>query len=104
MNTLSQPHAPSAVTEKPKFISAFSHFLDELEVNRFGFAPMILVAMACLGGIAAAFAIQKSETELMAVAITTSFVEVLTIAIAPMRMIAVATVIAFAVDLFVFVF
>ena len=104
MNTLVQPHAPSAAAEKPKFISAISHFLDELEVNRFGFAPMILVAIACLGGIAAAFAVQKSEIELLAVATTTAFVEVLIIAVAPMRMVALASAIALIIDCIAFIF
>jgi hypothetical protein len=104
METLGQPHAPSVTISKPKFISAINEFLDDLETNRFGFAPMILVAMACLGGVAAAFAVQKSEIELLSVAVTTAFIEMLVIAVAPMRLIALATAIAFLVDLFVFIF
>ena len=106
MDTLIQQNtvSVSAPVEKTKTTSAVSQFLNDLETNRFGFAPLILVAMACLGGIAAGFAVKGSDVSLMAVAISTSFVEILIIALAPMRMIAAATVIAFIVDLLVFIF
>ena len=104
MNTLSQTHSASISLRAEKTKSRLSEFLDELEENRFAFAPMLLVAMACLGGIAAAFAVHGSEVKLMAVAVSTSFVEILVIALAPMRMIALVSVIAFLIDLFVFIF
>ncbi len=106
MNTItnSVTFISSEAETKTKSTTALSEFLDSLEAARFGFVPLILVVMACLGGIAAAFAVQQSEIQLMAVAITTSFVEVLVIAIAPMRLIAIACVLAFIVDLFVFIF
>lgn len=54
--TISQnPSHASSQTEKAKPASAFSAFLDELETNRFGFAPLMLLIVACLGGIAAGF-------------------------------------------------
>lgn len=81
-----------------------SDFLASLEASRFGFAPLILMIVACGGGVAAAFAVQSSEIQLLAVAVTTTFVEVLIIAIAPMRMVVYATILAFIVDLLVFIF
>ena len=104
MNSLTQTHPSTISVSVEKTKTRVSEFLDELEENRFAFAPMLLVAMACLGGIAAAFAVQGSEIKLMAVAVSTSFVEILVIALAPMQMIALVSVIAFLIDLFVFIF
>lgn len=92
------------ITERTKTISWFTQLMEDFETNRFGIAPMLLVAMACLGGIASAFAVQGSEIKLMSVAVSTSMVEILIIALSPARMITVACVIAFLVDLFVFIF
>lgn len=106
MDTLikSQPETFSLKMEKRKTSLSVSEFLNDLEANRFGIAPMLLVFMACLGGIAAAFAVQESEIELLAVAVSTTLIEVLIIALAPMRIIVLASVVAFIIDLFVLIF
>ena len=104
MKTLTQTHPTNISVSAEKIKTRLSEFLDELEATRFGFAPMILIVIACLGGIAGAFAVQSSEIKLMAVVISTSFVEILIIALAPMRMIVLASIIAFIIDLIVFIF
>ena len=104
MNSLTQTHPSTISVSAEKTKTRLSAFLDELEATRFGFAPMILIVIACLGGIAGAFAVQSSEIKLMAVVISTSFVEILIIALAPMRMIVLASIIAFIIDLIVFIF
>lgn len=91
-------------TETANAKSAFAAFLDELETSRYGFAPMILILTACLGGIAAAFAVQESEIKLMTVAVSTVMVEVLIIAVTPMRIVFWFAVVAVLVDLFAFIF
>lgn len=91
------------VTEKTK-TPWLEQLVADMETNRFGVAPMLLVFMACLGGIASGFAVKGADWELMAVAVSTAMIEILIIAIAPMRMVAVAAVVAFLVDLYVFIF
>ena len=107
MNTAIKTHQPflsATVTERTKTISWFTQLMEDFETNRFGIAPMLLVAMACLGGIASGFAVKGAEWELMAVAVSTAMVEILIIALAPARMIFWFSVIAFLVDLYVFIF
>ena len=107
MNTAikTQPQFISVtVTERPNTISRFEQLMEDFETNRFGIAPMLLVAMACLGGIASAFAVKGAGWQLMAVAVSTAMIEILIIAIAPMRMIFWFSVIAFLIDLYVFIF
>ena len=106
MNTAVETHQPfmSVVVTERRTISWFEQLMADFETNRFGFAPMILVAMACLGGIASGFAVKGADWELMAVAVSTAMVEILVIALAPARMIFWFAVIAFLVDLYVFIF
>ena len=109
MDTLikSYPVTFSEKSEKAKTTSAVSTMdeaFSDLEKNRFGMAPLLLIIMACIGGIAAAFAVQESDIKLIAVATTTAFVETLVIALAPMRIIVLVAAIAFIVDVLVFIF
>ena len=106
MDTLIQSNTEtfSAKAENAQTQSKVSSALSELEANRFGFMPLLLIIMACLGGITAAFAAQGSDLKLMAVAITSTFVEILIIALAPIRLILIASLIAFIVNLLVFIF
>jgi hypothetical protein len=75
-----------------------------MEEARYGVIPVVLMAMMALGGIAAAFAVQVSQLQLMAVVVSAVLIEVLVIALAPMRFIFWASVAAFIIDLFVFIF
>jgi hypothetical protein len=80
-----------------------SGIIAQLEANRFGLIPLLLVIMTILGAVAAAYGAQN-ELKLMAVAISTTFVEILIIALAPVRMILIASAIALIADLYVFIF
>ena len=77
---------------------------DYLEENRFGMTPVFLVFAACLGGFAAAVTIKYSLIMLAIVGLTTGLVEVLLIAVAPMKTTFWFLVAALLVDLFVFIF
>ena len=94
----------ATVTQRAQATSTPANFFAELEAGRYGYGPMLLVVMVCLGGIAAAFAVQESEAKLMAVALSTVMVEILLVAVAPMRIIFWFAVVAFLIDLFVFIF
>src|SRR6187549_916119 len=79
-------------------------FWNALERDRFGMTPVFLVLAACLGGFAAAVTVQYSILMLCIVGLTTGLVEVMLIALAPMRTIFWFLVGAVLIDLFVFIF
>lgn len=98
---------PVTFSEKSENVSTttteVSGAIDQLEANRFGLIPLLLVIMTILGAVAAAYGAQN-ELKLMAVAVSTTFVEILIIALAPVRMIVIASAIALIADLSVFIF
>lgn len=106
MDTLIQSNAEtsSKKAEKIQTRTGVSDIIAQLEANRFGLIPLLLVIITVLGAVAAAYAVQESELKLMAVAVSTTFVEILIIALAPVRMILIASAIALIVDLCVFIF
>ncbi|HET7819087.1 MAG TPA: hypothetical protein VFL70_07240 [Bacteroidia bacterium] len=77
---------------------------EELEAARFAVTPMLLIIMACIGGVAAAYAVQGNEVMLLATAVSTMFVEILIVALAPMQMICLASAIALIIDFSVYFF
>jgi hypothetical protein len=79
-------------------------FWERLERDRFGMTPVFLVLAACLGGFAAAVTVQYSILMLCIVGLATGLVEVMLIAVAPMRIIFWFLVAAVLLDLFVFIF
>lgn len=95
--------APSASVKlvTPKSLTAF---WERLERDRFGMTPVFLVLAACLGGFAAAVTVQYSILMLCIVGLATGLVEVLLIAVAPMRITFWFLVAAVLLDLFVFIF
>jgi len=93
-----------AVTRKTATWINTTAFWEYLEINRFGMTPVFLVLAACLGGFAAAVTIQYSLLMLSIVGLSTGLVEVLLIAVAPMRITFWFLVTAVMVDLFVFIF
>ena len=97
---VSSPVQTRTAASNPK-LTAFWEYLEE---SRFGTTPVFLVFAACLGGFAAAVTIKYSLIMLSIVGLTTGLVEVLLIAVAPMRTIFWFLVLAMAVDLFVFIF
>lgn len=74
------------------------------EFNRFGITPMLLIGIGIVGGFAAAVVIDESAVKLSLVAASTMMVEVFILALAPMRTITIATIIAFVVCIGVMVF
>ncbi len=79
-----------------------SAFWQALERDRFGMTPVFLVLAACLGGFAAAVTVQYSIVMLCIVGLATGLVEVMLIAVAPMRVTFSFLVAAVVIDLFVF--
>lgn len=71
-----------------------STFWERLENKRFGFAPMILVAVVCVSGFAAAVAVNESVLKLAIVSLSTTLVEGLVLAVMPMRTITIASIVS----------
>lgn len=86
---------------KTKTVSATAQIWEELEAARFAVTPMLLIIMACIGGIAGAYVVQVNEAMMLAVAVTTMFIEILIVALAPMQLICLASAVALGVDLLV---
>ena len=101
--TLNQSFTTSSAAKKTLSFDLTS-FWDTLERDRFGMTPLFLVLAACLGGFAAAVSLKYSLLMLSIVGLTTGMVEVLLIAVAPMRVIFWFLVVAVMVDLMVFIF
>ena len=93
----------SVSVNRPTSIASKSRFWEELEFHRFSFVPFVLVVMACIGGLAAAVAVGKSDWALLAVAFSTGAIEILIMSVAPMRWILFSTAVALLVDLVVFI-
>ena len=104
--TLNQVIATTASSSSVKIASPLnmSALWAALERDRFGMTPVFLVLAACLGGFAAAVTVQYSILMLCIVGISTGLVEVMLIAVAPMRVIFWFLVLAVLIDLFVFIF
>ena len=74
--------------------SSTSDFWKYAEFNRFGIICVLLIVVACLGGLAAATAIQKSTLQLVLVAIPVMTVEALILSVMPMRFIFIASIVS----------
>jgi hypothetical protein len=92
------------VTKTKTSLLNLTAFFELLERDRFGMTPLFLVLAACLGGFAAAVTVQYSILMLCIVGLSTGLVEVMLIAVAPMRNIFWFLVAAVLIDLFVFIF
>lgn len=98
-----QAYAPAHATPVRKVKSLnLTSFWNTLERDRFGLTPLFLVVPACLGGFAAAVAVQYSILMLAIVGLFTGLVEVLLISIIPMRITFWFMMAAIALDIFVF--
>lgn len=82
---------------------AVSDFWEKVEFNRFAITPMLLVIVACIGGIAAAVGIQQSAFKLAVVALSTAGVEACILAVVPMRVIVIGSIISLIVSLLVII-
>lgn len=83
---------------------AVSDFWQQVEFNRFGIIAMLLVIVTCLGGVAAAVAIQTSAFLLGVVALPAMAVEAFILSVMPMRTILITSVISVIVSLAVAIF
>ena len=81
----------------------FSDFWKNAEFNRFGIIAMLLVIVTCLGGLAAAVAVNESTWQLAMVASSAMLVEALILAVTPMRTIVIASVISVTISLLVII-
>ncbi len=102
-STINTELVSSHVTSKTLSLNTKA-FWETLERDRFGMTPLFLVLAACLGGFAAAVSLKYSLVILSIVGLTTGMVEVLLIAVAPMRVIFWFLVVAVLIDLLVFIF
>ena len=75
-------------------VSKLDEFWSTLEYNRFGMVPVLIVVVACLGGIAAAFAIQVSPIRLATVVLSTGMTEAFILGMLPMRTVMITAVVS----------
>lgn len=108
MATIIQTHSLNVVKAQTAVSTiktkVFSRFWATMETNRFGIIAMLLIVVGCLGGFAAAIAVQRSSFQLLAVTLSTMAVESLILSVMPMRSIIVASVISAIISLFVIIF
>ena len=76
-------------------------FWENLEFNRFGIIPILLVVIGCLGGIATGFGANGEIVKLALIAFPTVIAASLVIGLAPMKAVFYASAIAIILDLIV---
>lgn len=76
-------------------------FKGELEVNRFGLIAVLLLIVGCLGGITVGLGAIESTVQLTLVVVPTMTALTLLLAVAPMKYIMTASVIAIVIDLII---
>lgn len=79
-----------------------SEFWKNMEEARFAITPIILIVMACIGGFAAAVAMQYSWVLLAAIAFPATFALGTILAVMPMRTIIISSIIAVVIDVLIF--
>lgn len=79
---------------KTNSLKTNSDFWKYAEFNRFGIICVLLIVVACLGGLAAATAIQRSTLQLVLVAIPVMTVEAAILSIMSMRFIFIASIVS----------
>ena len=85
-------------------IATQSKFWEAAEFNRFGIISMLLVIIACLNGISAAYGAQGDAVKIGLLAFSTVLAESLILAVAPMKTIFLVSVASLVLDVFVFIF
>ena len=81
-----------------------THFWENCESNRFGIIPILLVVIACIGGITAAYAIDDNAFRLGLVVFPTIISLALMLAVAPMKWIIWLSTTAVVIDILLFIF
>ena len=89
------------ITEENK---ALTRFFKNCEANRFGIIPVLLLIIACLGGITAAFATDGSTFQLGFVIFPTIVSLAFMLAVAPMKWVIWLSTSAVLIDILLFIF
>jgi hypothetical protein len=101
--TLKTKLASSSILMKTQKGSLFlSNLFNDAEKNRFGVIPILIVIIACIGGIAAAFGAGNNTFKLGLVIFPTIIALALTLAVAPMHSILWVSALALVLDFMVF--
>lgn len=90
--------ASSAVTDHTK-AAQVSAYWKEMDNGRFAYTPMILLAIAIIGGMGAAFALQMNIWALLVIVLPTMVCFCMILAIMPMKLIVRTALIAVFIDL-----
>jgi len=80
-----------------------STFWQDMEDARFAITPIILTIMACVGGFAAAVAIQESWIQLAFVAFPATFALATILGVMPMRTVVYSAAVAVLIDIIIFI-
>ncbi len=86
--------------EKKK--AMFDKMLTEMEFNRFGWIAIILLVVGCLGGLTVGMGALQSTFALIVILIPTMMTLSFLLSVAPMKWIAVSTLVTVSVDLLFF--
>ena len=80
----------------------FDKMLTEMEFNRFGWIAIILLVVGCLGGLTVGMGALQSTFALIVILIPTMMTLSFLLSVAPMKWIAVSTLVTVSVDLLFF--
>lgn len=80
----------------------FDKLVNEMEFNRFGWIAIILLVVGCLGGLTVGMGAIRSTFALIVILIPTMLTLSFLLSVAPMRWIAIASIVTVGVDLLFF--
>lgn len=80
----------------------FDKLVNEMEFNRFGWIAIILLVVGCLGGLTVGMGAIQSTFALIIILIPTMLTLSFLLSVAPMRWIAIASIVTVGVDLLFF--
>jgi len=80
----------------------FDKLVKEMEFNRFGWIAIILLVVGCLGGLTVGMGALESTFALIVILIPTMLTLSFLLSVAPMKWIAVASIVTVSVDLALF--
>ena len=80
----------------------FDKFVKEMEFNRFGWIAIILLVVGCLGGLTVGMGAIENTFSLILILIPTMLTLSFLLSVAPMKWIAVASIVTVSVDLVLF--
>lgn len=80
----------------------FDKLVNEMEFNRFGWIAIILLVVGCLGGLTVGMGAIQSTFALILILIPTMLTLSFLLSVAPMRWIAIASIVTVGVDLLFF--